>query len=70
MNRSHICDCGPVLPEQRILLPVLPPSIWGQQAGEMMQALGQRRISAVALLELHLRRIKQYDPTLNAIVPG
>lgn len=37
-------------------------------ATEMIQALGQRQISAVALLELHLRRIERHNPLLNAIV--
>jgi amidase len=34
----------------------------------MLQALQSRRISAVELLDLHLRQIAQENPTLNAIV--
>jgi amidase len=34
----------------------------------MLRALRQREVSAVELLELHLRRIERYNPTLNAIV--
>ena len=34
----------------------------------MLRAMRERRISAVELLELHLRRIERYNPTLNAIV--
>lgn len=37
-------------------------------AAEMLQALRQHRISAVELLDLHLRRIERYNPTLNAVV--
>jgi amidase len=37
-------------------------------ATEMLRALRERRISAVELLELHLRRIERHNPTLNAIV--
>lgn len=37
-------------------------------ATEMLQALRQRRISAVELLDLHLRRIEHHNPALNAIV--
>lgn len=37
-------------------------------AHEMLQALEQRQISAVELLDLHLRRIERYNPPLNAIV--
>lgn len=34
----------------------------------MLRALRDRRISSVELLDLHLRRIEQYNPMLNAIV--
>ncbi len=37
-------------------------------ATDMLVALAERRISAVELLELHLQRIRRYNPTLNAIV--
>lgn len=37
-------------------------------ATEMLHALGQRQISAVELLRLHLQRIERYNPQLNAIV--
>ncbi|MDP9375534.1 MAG: hypothetical protein M3Q65_24430 [Chloroflexota bacterium] len=37
-------------------------------AREMLRALRERRMSAVELLELHLRRIARYNPALNAIV--
>lgn len=37
-------------------------------AHEMLRALRERQISAVELLDLHLRRIERYNPTLNAIV--
>lgn len=37
-------------------------------ATEMLLALRERRISAVELLDLHLRRIKRHNPALNAIV--
>ncbi|MDP9375535.1 MAG: hypothetical protein M3Q65_24435 [Chloroflexota bacterium] len=37
-------------------------------AREMLWALRKRRVSAVELLELHLRRIARYNPVLNAIV--
>jgi amidase len=37
-------------------------------ATTMLGYLRQRRISAVELLELHLRRIERYNPALNAIV--
>jgi amidase len=37
-------------------------------AVQMLQALRERRISAVELLDLHLRRIEKYNPALNAIV--
>ena len=37
-------------------------------AHEMLRALRERRVSAVELLDLHLRRIERYNPTLNAIV--
>ena len=35
---------------------------------EILQALDERRISAVELLELHLQRIRRYNSTLNAVV--
>ncbi len=43
---------------------------WGafSPAIVMLRALRERQISAVELLELHLRRIERYNPTLNAIV--
>jgi amidase len=34
----------------------------------LLQALNERRISAMELLELYLQRIKRYNPTLNAVV--
>jgi amidase len=37
-------------------------------AGEMLAALRAKRVSAVELLDLHIRRIKRFDPQLNAIV--
>ena len=37
-------------------------------ATEMLRALRRREISAVELLELHLRRIERYNPQLSAIV--
>ena len=37
-------------------------------ASTMLQALQKRQCSAVELLDLHLRRIESYNPTLNAIV--
>lgn len=37
-------------------------------ATAMLQALRERRLSAVELLDLHLRRIERFNPTLNAIV--
>lgn len=37
-------------------------------ATEMLAALQQRHVSAVELLELHLRRIERYNPALNALV--
>jgi amidase len=37
-------------------------------AHEMLSALRERRVSAVELLDLHLRRIEHYNPMLNAIV--
>ena len=37
-------------------------------AGAMLEALRARRVSAVELLDLHLRRIERYNPVLNAIV--
>lgn len=35
---------------------------------EMLRALRTRQVSAVELLDLHLRRIERYNPQLNAIV--
>src|SRR5688572_10825753 len=37
-------------------------------ATEMLAALRARRLSAVELLELHVRRIERLDPPLNAVV--
>jgi amidase len=37
-------------------------------ATEMLLALRQHHVSAVELLDLHLRRIEHYNPTLNAVV--
>ena len=37
-------------------------------ATAMLDALNKRQISAVDLLDLHLRRIERYNPALNAIV--
>ena len=37
-------------------------------ATDMLHALHTRQITAVELLELHLRRIERYNPQLNAIV--
>lgn len=37
-------------------------------AGEMLTALDRGELSAVELLDLHLRRIERYDQQLNAIV--
>jgi amidase len=37
-------------------------------ATEMLRALQERRLSPVELLELHLRRIEEFNPRLNAIV--
>jgi amidase len=37
-------------------------------ATEMLHALRARQISAVELLDLHLRRVERYNPRLNAIV--
>src|SRR4051794_12230804 len=37
-------------------------------AASMLQALRGRSVSAVELLDLHLRRVEQFNPTLNAIV--
>src|SRR5579884_4275451 len=37
-------------------------------ATTLLQALNERSISAMELLELYLRRIKRYNPTLNAVV--
>jgi amidase len=34
----------------------------------MLHALRQREVSSVELLELHLRRIARYNPTINAVV--
>ena len=34
----------------------------------MLRALRERQVSAVELLELHLRRVERYNPQLNAIV--
>lgn len=34
----------------------------------MLDALSKRRVSAVELLDLHLRRIERYNPDLGAIV--
>jgi amidase len=43
---------------------------WGafSTATELLRALRQRQVSAVELLELHLRRIERYNAVLNAIV--
>src|SRR4051812_29374355 len=46
-------------------LPSLDPYA---SATEMLRALRDRQISAVELLELHLRRIERYNPALNAVV--
>lgn len=37
-------------------------------ASDMLDALNTRQISAVELLDVHLRRIEQHNPSLNAIV--
>ena len=37
-------------------------------ASQMVAALRDREVSAVELLELHLRRIERHNPALNAIV--
>src|SRR5919109_222273 len=37
-------------------------------ATDMLHALRTRQVTAIALLDLHLRRIAQYNPRLNAIV--
>src|SRR5262249_10566114 len=37
-------------------------------AGEMLAALRAKRVSAVELLDLHIRRIERFNPELNAIV--
>ena len=37
-------------------------------ATEMLRVLRMRTVSAVELLEMHLRRIERYNPVLNAIV--
>jgi amidase len=37
-------------------------------AGEMLEALRARQVSAVELLDLHLARIARFNPSLNAIV--
>ena len=34
----------------------------------MLEALNKRQVSAVELLDMHLRRIERYNPALNAIV--
>ncbi len=34
----------------------------------MLDALNKRQVSAVELLDMHLRRIERYNPTLGAIV--
>ncbi len=39
-------------------------------ASTMLEALRARRISAVELLDWHIRRIERYNPALNAIVSG
>ncbi len=35
---------------------------------EMLTALRRREISAVELLELHLRQIERHNPAINAII--
>jgi amidase len=37
-------------------------------ATEMLRALRERQVSAVELLDIHLRRIGRYNPRLNAII--
>jgi amidase len=37
-------------------------------ASQLLQALRQRQLSAIELLELHQRRIERYNPRLNAII--
>jgi amidase len=37
-------------------------------AAEMLLALRQKKISAQELLDLHLLRIEQHNPSLNAII--
>ena len=37
-------------------------------ATTMLEALNKRQVSAIELLEMHLRRIERYNPALNAIV--
>jgi amidase len=37
-------------------------------ATTMLDALNKRQVSAIELLDLHLRRIERYNPALNAIV--
>ncbi len=37
-------------------------------ATEMVRALKSKHVSAVELLELHIRRIEQHNPPINAIV--
>ena len=37
-------------------------------ATAMLDALNKRQISAVELLDLHLRRIERYNPALNAVI--
>ena len=51
-------------PADSTIVPLTPFS----SATAMLQALQSRRISAVELLDLHLRQIAQENPTLNAIV--
>ncbi len=45
-----------------------PPLDHFSSATRMLEALRQREVSSVELLEMHLRRIERYDATLNAIV--
>ena len=37
-------------------------------ATQMLAALRDRAVSAIELLEVHLRRIERYNPALNAVV--
>jgi amidase len=37
-------------------------------ATTMLEALNKRQVSAVELLDMHLRRIERYNTALNAIV--